>query len=65
VGDPVRICPPDQHERIWEVQERLDFPGTVYGLSRDTSPAERMSRQSAWFAAHLSDRVIDGPPAPG
>ena len=26
--------------------------------------AERMSRQSAWFAAHLSDRIIDdGPPA--
>jgi carbonic anhydrase/acetyltransferase-like protein (isoleucine patch superfamily) len=65
VGDPVLICPPDQHERIWEVQERLDFPGTVYGLSRDTPAAERMSRQSAWFAAHLSDRVIDGPPGQG
>jgi carbonic anhydrase/acetyltransferase-like protein (isoleucine patch superfamily) len=59
VGDPVRICPPDQHDRIWEIQKPLDFPGTVYGVTRDAPAAERMSRQSAWFAAHLSDRVID------
>jgi hypothetical protein len=62
VGDPVRICPPGQHEQIWEVQESLDFPGTVYGLPRDAPAAERMSRQSAWFAAHLSDRIIDDSP---
>jgi hypothetical protein len=62
VGDPPRICPPDQHERIWEIQEGLDFPGTVYGLSRDASASERMSRQSAWFASHLDDRVIDDGP---
>ena len=58
VGDPARIYPPDQHEQIWEIQESLDFPGTVYGVTRDTPAAERMSRQSAWFAAHLSDRII-------
>ena len=59
VGDPARIYPPGQHEQIWEIQESLDFPGTVYGVTRDTPAAERMSRQSAWFAAHRSDRVID------
>jgi gamma-carbonic anhydrase len=59
VGDPARIYPPDQHEQIWEIQESLDFPGTVYGVTRDTPAAERMSRQSAWFAAHLGDRIID------
>lgn len=58
VGDPARIYSPDQHERIWEIQEPLDFPGTVYGVTRDTLAAERMSRQSAWFAAHLSDRIV-------
>ncbi len=36
VGDPARIYPPGQHEQIWAVQEGLDFPGTVYGISRDT-----------------------------
>jgi carbonic anhydrase/acetyltransferase-like protein (isoleucine patch superfamily) len=59
VGDPAQIYPPDQHEQIWETQESLDFPGTVYGVTRGTPAAERMSKQSAWFAAHLSDRIID------
>jgi len=59
VGDPAQIYPPGQHERIWAVQESLDFPGTVYGVGRDTPAAERMARQSAWFAAHLADRIID------
>ncbi len=62
VGDPAKIYPPGQHEQIWSVQESLDFPGTVYGVTRETSAAERMSRQSAWFAAHLSDRIIDESP---
>ena len=62
VGDPAQIYPPGQHERIWAIQESLDFPGTVYGVSRETPATERMSRQSAWFAAHLSDRIIDQSP---
>ena len=28
VGDPAVILPPDQHERIWALQEPLDFPRT-------------------------------------
>ena len=60
VGNPARIFPPGAHERIWDIQEHLDFPGTVYGVSRDTPATMRMSRQSAWFGAHLGDRVIDG-----
>ena len=60
VGDPARIFPPGQHEQIWEIQESLDFPGTVYGVTGDTPAAERMSRQSAWFAAH---RPSQGRPA--
>jgi carbonic anhydrase/acetyltransferase-like protein (isoleucine patch superfamily) len=59
VGDPASILSPDQHDRIWAIQEGLDFPGTVYGVARDTSPRERMARQSAWFAAHRDDTVID------
>jgi carbonic anhydrase/acetyltransferase-like protein (isoleucine patch superfamily) len=59
VGDPARILPPGDHEGIWEVQERLDFPGTVYGLSRTASARERMQRQAEWFAAHRDDRIVD------
>ena len=58
VGDPARIFPPGQHEQIWAVQEGLDFPGTVYGVSRDTPAAERMTRQTEWLAAHRDDRLL-------
>ena len=58
VGDPARILPPDRHDDIWAVQSRLDFPGTVYGTSRDAPATERMSRQAAWYGAHLDDRTL-------
>jgi carbonic anhydrase/acetyltransferase-like protein (isoleucine patch superfamily) len=57
-GAPARLFSPDRHEELWAVQEPLDFPGTVYGLSRDASARERMARQSAWFGAHRDDRIV-------
>ncbi|HEU5107008.1 MAG TPA: gamma carbonic anhydrase family protein [Micromonosporaceae bacterium] len=60
VGDPARILPPDRHDDIWAVQRDLDFPGTVYGVPRDTPARERMARQSAWYGAHLADRETGG-----
>jgi len=65
VGDPARIFPPGQHEQIWAIQEALDFPGTVYGIARDTPATERMSRQAAWYASHLDDRELRGRPLGG
>jgi hypothetical protein len=59
VGDPAQIYPPGQHEQIWAIQQSLDFPGTVYGVTPDTPAAERMSRQANWFASHFRDRPID------
>jgi carbonic anhydrase/acetyltransferase-like protein (isoleucine patch superfamily) len=59
VGDPVTIHPPERHDDIWAIQRTLDFPGTVYGISRDTPARDRMTRQAAWFAAHLDDRQVD------
>jgi carbonic anhydrase/acetyltransferase-like protein (isoleucine patch superfamily) len=58
VGNPARVLPPGEHEQIWAVQEPLDFPGTVYGVDRGTPATERMTRQSAWYAAHLDDRQL-------
>lgn len=58
VGDPAQILPPDRHDEIWAVQRELDFPGTVYGVARDTPAAERMARQSAWYGAHREDRQL-------
>ena len=71
VGDPARVLPPDQHEAIWEVQEPLDFPGTVYGYGRAEATMERitrrLSRALASFAAP-DDRAAEmgeSPRAPG
>jgi gamma-carbonic anhydrase len=57
VGD--EILSPDRHEEIWAIQERLDFPGTVYGEPRGEDLMARvMPRQTAWLAAHRDDRVL-------
>jgi carbonic anhydrase/acetyltransferase-like protein (isoleucine patch superfamily) len=60
VGDPAKIFPPGEHELIWEIQEPLDFPGTVYGVARGTPATELMSRQAAWYASHRADRILPG-----
>jgi carbonic anhydrase/acetyltransferase-like protein (isoleucine patch superfamily) len=58
VGDPAQIFSPDRHREIWEVQSGLDFPGTVYGITRDTSARERMTRQTSWFGEHRDDARV-------
>ena len=50
VGDPAQLFSPDRHDELWEVQEPLDFPGTVYGVDRGTSMREIMRRQSRLYA---------------
>jgi hypothetical protein len=52
------VLPPNEHEEIWKVQAGLDFPQTVYGISREASARERMERQAAWFASHGDDRIL-------
>ena len=59
VGSPAHILSPDRHEEIWAIQQALDFPGTVYGVDRSAGMEETMRRQSAFYAAHDDDRVID------
>ncbi len=34
VGDPAELLPPQEHDRIWAIQEPLDFPREVFGLNR-------------------------------
>jgi carbonic anhydrase/acetyltransferase-like protein (isoleucine patch superfamily) len=57
-GDPAQLFSPDRHEELWEVQRALDFPGTVYGVERGTDATTLMRRQSEWFGAHRSDRIL-------
>ncbi|MEU9956965.1 gamma carbonic anhydrase family protein [Streptomyces sp. NPDC050982] len=64
VGAPeARLFAPGQHDELWEVQRELDFPGTVYGVPRGTSMRDIMTRQAAYFAAHLDDHVLDDAPS--
>ena len=58
VGSPARTIAATAHDEIWQIQEPLDFAGTVYGLPRSASARERMERQTEWFGAHREDRVL-------
>ena len=61
VGDPAEILPPDRHERIWEVQEPLDFPGTVCGVERGpagTMMPEMTGRYAKALERHEADRPV-------
>ena len=58
-GDPARLFSPDQHDELWEVQRDLDFPGTVYRVSRGTPMRAIMAGQADFYAAHKNDRTLD------
>ncbi|MET7278838.1 gamma carbonic anhydrase family protein [Kribbella sp. NPDC005582] len=58
VGDPAQLFSPDRHDELWQVQRELDFPGTVYGVSRRTGMRDVMARQSAFYGAHHDDREL-------
>lgn len=60
VGDPARLFSPDAHDQLWEVQEAMDFPGTVFGLAREDATMERIcTRYSESFGRHREDRMVD------
>ena len=63
VGDPAEILPPEQHDKIWETQRQLDFPGTVFGVARDTPQVQAAAsrRYAELFGVHRSDRPMAGP----
>lgn len=60
VGNPARLFSPDAHDQLWEVQEAMDFPGTVFGLAREDATMERIcTRYSESFGRHREDRIVD------
>ncbi len=63
VGDPAELLPPDQHDRIWAIQEPLDFPGFVFGLPRpaagETLMPDLVRRYTRALARHSDDTLID------
>jgi hypothetical protein len=60
VGDPAGMYAPGAHEQLWEVQEAMDFPGTVFGLAREEATMGRVcARYAERFGRHREDRVLD------
>ena len=63
VGDPAQILPPNEHEKIWAIQETLDFPGTVFGLERasegETIMPEMTRRYARALERHREDKALD------
>jgi carbonic anhydrase/acetyltransferase-like protein (isoleucine patch superfamily) len=63
VGDPAEILPPKDHERIWAIQEPLDFPREIFGLERppagETIMPELTRRYARALGRHQEDRVLD------
>jgi carbonic anhydrase/acetyltransferase-like protein (isoleucine patch superfamily) len=63
VGDPAEILPPKDHERIWAIQEPLDFPREIFGLERppagETIMPELTRRYARALGRHQQDRILD------
>lgn len=62
VGDPAAILPPDRHDAIWAIQEKLDFPKAVFGLERPPPGSSLMPeltrRYAAFLRAHRNDSEV-------
>ena len=62
VGDPASFFPPAEHDKIWAVQEPLNFPLTAYGMERlpggGVDMVDLTGRLAAASAAHRADRVV-------
>jgi gamma-carbonic anhydrase len=60
VGEPAELFPPDAHDELWQIQRRMDFPRTVFGLERAEATMDRVSeRYAERFGRHRDDVVID------
>lgn len=58
VGDPAGIFSPDRHDEIWEIQEPLNFPLTVYGFDRPDASMKKITRRLAeHLGTHRDDRI--------
>lgn len=59
VGDPARLFGPGAHDELWEIQEQMDFPGTVFGIPREEATMERVcGRYAESFGRHRGDRIL-------
>ncbi len=61
VGVPAQLFAPEEHDSIWDVQREMDFPGTVFGVSRDAPQGETIRRYAiALRDRHSGDELLEG-----
>ncbi|TCS65041.1 gamma carbonic anhydrase family protein [Varunaivibrio sulfuroxidans] len=59
LGDPAQILPPGDAEAIWAAQEPLDFPRTVFDISRPPPGQSAMEAMTARYARALGKHKDD------
>jgi carbonic anhydrase/acetyltransferase-like protein (isoleucine patch superfamily) len=62
VGNPAQIFPPDEHKKIWKVQEPLNFPEFVYGIEQTPKLEAIMPTITVQYrrqlGAHKGDKIL-------
>lgn len=61
VGNPAEMFPPREHDKIWEIQKTMDFPGTVWNLDRSVPQGEQIRSYARALLRHKHDKIITGP----
>jgi carbonic anhydrase/acetyltransferase-like protein (isoleucine patch superfamily) len=61
VGDPAEILPASEHDRIWRIQRKLNFPRVVWGVEewRDSMLPDVLERYGRALGRHAEDRILD------
>lgn len=62
VGNPAKLFPPNEHDKIWADQKPLNFPKSVYGVGRppqgETIMPQITSQYSEWLNTHKHDVIL-------
>ncbi len=61
VGDPAAILPPKDHERIWALQDPLNFPREVFGVERAPVGKTNMQEITRCYSRALGAHQADVP----
>ena len=63
IGNPAQILPPHEHDKIWAIQEPLNFPRAVFGMERpaagETIMPEMTRRYARALGLHMEDKIIE------
>lgn len=58
VGNPAELYSSAEHDKIWEIQKEMDFPGTVWNLDRSVSQGEQIRTYARALCRHREDKRI-------